>query len=97
MVKEGGLGDDIADLPAASHTSRSVSPAFAPPRTGSMSPSLAKAMAEHPVVSTITLCLISSFTITMWCSSWGLLGLLQPTTPAMPRILPLMMLSFSGR
>jgi hypothetical protein len=55
---------------------------------------MAQAMPLQPVVRTMTSFLISSLTTWMWASLWRVRALLQPTTPAMPRMRPLMMLSF---
>lgn len=54
---------------------------------------MAQAMAEQPVCSTMTLFLMRCLTMVTWYLSRGSFVLLHPTTPAMPRILPLMMLS----
>jgi hypothetical protein len=61
--------------------------------SGVSRPSMAQAMPLQPVVSTMTSFLISSLTTVMWASLWRVRALLQPTTPAMPRMRPLMMLS----
>ena len=62
--------------------------------SGLSRPYLPAAMAEQPVDSTMTSFLISSL-IRVRCElSWVVRQLLQPTTPATPRIRPLMMLSF---
>ena len=52
------------------------------------------AMAEQPVVRTMTSFFSNSLIRVRWELSWVVRQLLQPTTPATPRTRPSMMLSF---
>ncbi len=64
--------------------------------SGVVRPALARAIWEHPVCTTRMSFLISSLTSSTWTQSCFTRGLVQPTTPATPRMRPLMMLSFNG-
>ncbi len=82
-------------MPSASQTSRRPGPAnFA--ASGTMCPAFPLATAEQPVTRTRISFSISRCVSVTCPWSCGIFGLLQPTTPTAPRILPALIASTSG-
>jgi len=81
-------------MPTVSQISASPGPQNWEADSGVRSPYLPAAMAAQPVDSTMTSFFSSSLIRVMWDESWVVRQLLQPTTPATPRMRPPITLSF---
>jgi len=82
-------------MPSARHTSPRPGPARSAD-FGIICPALPWQLPAQPVTSTRMSFSIRRLVSVMWPLSWRIFGLLQPTIPTAPRILPAAMASTSG-